>query len=358
MKNLLFRFTAAVTLALGISACTPLQQAPLVYASKVTVGLDVSLSVAESQGGAINIGVKSVDSAYVPVAVSKQIDERAKANSSTIDVQIIEARYGSGSNADSSDDATRNERNRKIDEYFAKKKAADDANKAAADAESALAELNKAITEIDAQRTGLLADARSLPAAPAVGAPPVVASDVMDKRARDLFALTNTRSLQLPALRQDVDGTYNTSAVVKRLDELLTEKRSDAQKESQGRLPLLRAASQTAAGEASRAKDEAIRIAGLDQTSKRDAMSVYGRFDSNGSGDAKAGTGQVLVGKVFSTGLASQNLTEAVMIEAMTRCFSSGFEVVKGMTSEADRKTFLADLTKLCATKAQTRATN
>jgi hypothetical protein len=330
MKNLPFRSTTVATLALGISACAPLQQAPLVYASKVTVGLDVSLNVAENQGGAINIGVKSVDSAYVPVAVSKQIDERAKANSSTVDVQIIEAKYGSGSSADSSDEATRNERNRKIDEYFAKKKAADDANKAAADAESALAELNKTITEIDAQRTGLLADARSLPAAPAASAVPVT-SDVMDKRARDLSALANTRSLQLPALRQDVDGTYNISAVVKRLDEILTEKRSDAQKESQGRLPLLRAASQTAAGEASRAKDEAIRVAGLDQTSKRDAMSVYGRFDSNGAGDAKVGTGQVLVGKVFSTGLASQNLTEAVMIEAMTRCFSSGFEVAKGM---------------------------
>jgi hypothetical protein len=339
-----------------LSACAPLQQAPLVYSSKVTVGVDVSVSVAESQGGAINIGVKSVDSAYVPVAISKELDKKDSSTGKTVDIQLVEARYGSGSGPDSSDEVTRAERNRKIDDYLAKKKAADEAVKASADAEEALSDLNKTIAAIDSQRIALTAEARLVPPVPADGTEPA-ASDVLEKRAAAIADLSKERSLAITALTRSINGAYNTQEVDASLLRVLTENRQLAQSYVQSRLPELKAIRQAKADEAARAKDEAIRVAGLAQTSKTDAMSVYGRFDSNGRGDAKAGTGQVLVGKVFSTGLASQNLTEAVKIEASSRCLAAGFDVVKSL-QQADQRGFLDNLAKWCAGSAQVRTDN
>lgn len=56
------------------SACSPLQQAPLVYSSKISVGVDVAATATEQPGLSASIGVKTVDAAYVPVAVAKPCD--------------------------------------------------------------------------------------------------------------------------------------------------------------------------------------------------------------------------------------------------------------------------------------------
>lgn len=61
---------SSIALLASMTACAPLHQAPLVYSSKVTFGIDVSSSVTENPGGAISIGYKQVDAAYVPVAVA------------------------------------------------------------------------------------------------------------------------------------------------------------------------------------------------------------------------------------------------------------------------------------------------
>lgn len=58
-----------------LGACAPLQQAPLVYSSKNVVGVDVSATTNEAPGASINIGYKQVDAAYVPVAVAKPCDK-------------------------------------------------------------------------------------------------------------------------------------------------------------------------------------------------------------------------------------------------------------------------------------------
>jgi hypothetical protein len=59
-----------------LAACAPLQQAPLIYSSKTTVGIDVSTPTSEQPGVTINIGFKMVDAAYVPVAVAKECDTK------------------------------------------------------------------------------------------------------------------------------------------------------------------------------------------------------------------------------------------------------------------------------------------
>ena len=57
-----------------LAACAPLQQAPLVYSSKTSMGIDLSTPTSEQPGVSINIGFKQVDAAYVPVAVAKDCD--------------------------------------------------------------------------------------------------------------------------------------------------------------------------------------------------------------------------------------------------------------------------------------------
>lgn len=53
-----------------LAGCAPLAQAPLVYSSKSTFGLDVSATSTETPGVSFSIGSKQVDAAYVPVAVA------------------------------------------------------------------------------------------------------------------------------------------------------------------------------------------------------------------------------------------------------------------------------------------------
>jgi hypothetical protein len=352
MKVLSSHFAAAVVTALIVTACAPLQQAPLVYSSKVTVGLDVSLNVAESQGGAISIGVRTIDSAYVPVAVSKELDKEAGQDAKTIGIKLIEAKYGAGAPSEgSNEDATRAERNRKIDDYFAIQKAADEAAKASAEAEDEIAGLSKLMSQMDSLLQGINTDAarptQPLPSSPGT-ATPIQRSQALEIRADEVAKLKADSKLSIASLVRRSDGSYNTEQVVADLKRQLDEKR-DARSQLESRLVALKAARQMKSDEAARAKDEAIRVAGLAQTSKTDAMSVYGRFDSNGSADAKTGSGQLLVGKVFSTGLASQNLTEAVKLEAGSRCIANDVDVAKALANDNDRKVFLEALSKMCA---------
>ncbi|MDD1825882.1 hypothetical protein LRP52_27275, partial [Photobacterium sp. ZSDE20] len=68
MARLNIIISLTVTLLLG---CTPLQQAPLVYTSTATFGVGAALNTTEGPGFDFTLGYKAVDSAYVPVAVSK-----------------------------------------------------------------------------------------------------------------------------------------------------------------------------------------------------------------------------------------------------------------------------------------------
>ena len=78
-----------VTASVLLVACAPLQQAPLLYSSKTTVGLDVSTSTTESPGASISIGVKIVDAAYVPVAVSKERETNGGNSDRSFDIVTV-----------------------------------------------------------------------------------------------------------------------------------------------------------------------------------------------------------------------------------------------------------------------------
>jgi len=336
----------------GLGACAPLQQAPLVYSSRLVVGLDVSANVAENQGGSISIGVKSVDSAYVPVAVSKQLDQRSDKAEKTLEVRVIEARYGEGSTAETSDDATNAERNRKIDGYFSAKQSADLVVSQLATLEKDISAQTTLITQLESLKSSILA-ASKIPepiaqVASEPPAPPSARSEALKMRADDINKLNADRSASIATLTVQPDGMYNVVQVINDIDSKLMLLKN-AKASIEGQLPDLKTQRQIKVDQAAQAKAEAIRVTGLSQTNKTDAMSVYGRFDSNGSGNTSEGRANLLVGKVFSTGLASQNLTEAVKLEARSRCLASGFEFAKNMP-ETDRKAFFENLSKACMT--------
>tara|TARA_R110002072_G_scaffold187924_5_gene344727 strand:+ start:1660 stop:2460 length:801 start_codon:yes stop_codon:yes gene_type:complete len=90
-------------MGLALIGCSPLQQAPLVYSSKVVFGIDVSTPSSEQPGGSINIGYKLVDAAYVPVAVAKECKSGQNCEGSTYEMKIISGRSSDGSDTTSND---------------------------------------------------------------------------------------------------------------------------------------------------------------------------------------------------------------------------------------------------------------
>jgi hypothetical protein len=324
------------------SGCAPLQQAPLVYSSKVVVGVDVSMSVAENQGGSVNIGVKSVDSAYVPVAVSKQVDERAKQDGNSVEIKIIEAKFGEGTTSDKQDDAGASERNRKIEEYFSTKQAVNTATEVLNVAEKRIKDISALIGRVETIRAGIIA-AQNMTDVP----PGTQRSDAFQNSTAEVDKLNQESRLNFSAVQPDQVGVVRGAKVVGEIDAWLRQAKSE-KTAAEGALQPFKLDLQTKSELAGRAKAEAMRVVGLSKTDKTDAMSVYGRFDSTGTGDAKGGAASLLVGKVFSTGLASQNLTEAVKISAKNSCVSNAFSLAQTMTVETDRNAFIATIDRMC----------
>lgn len=88
----------------------------------------------------------------------------------------------------------------------------------------------------------------------------------------------------------------------------------------------------------------------------RDALSVYGTFDTNGGAGAPAtggsATGTLRMGRTFSTGVASQHLTRGIAdsarVAALTACYNAAQTTAAG-APEADRAALLARLGDACA---------
>jgi len=348
------RWPMASMVALCV-ACAPLQQAPLVYSSKLIVGVDVSANASESPGASVNIGVKSVDAAYVPIAVSKALDPRGKrTDEATMAFERIFAEYGEGDSGKSSQALT--EANKaKIVAYLDAWKSQNEAQARVQATQVPYEQTKAKLEQMQSLHDAIIAAQQApSPVVAASGAASNDGSAIVDS----LNKRANALEVGLPKLAQ-TDGTINFDDVLKKLKVLITETKTyvDSQKQAfEAAQKTLTAAKQLA--------DErfvaAAQAASLVSTKKSDALSVYGRFDSNGSASATTGTttapatnGSVLVGKVFSTGLASQNLTEAVMIEARSKCVINALQVAGALTDAEQKKQFLEKLDGLCLTQGR-----
>ena len=79
--------------------------------------------------------------------------------------------------------------------------------------------------------------------------------------------------------------------------------------------------------------------------SKRDALSVYGQFDGRASASEKERAANLTVGRVFSTGIAAQNVSHAAKLIAHTDCVKAIRSVFPSTGKEAEA---LAAITANC----------
>lgn len=292
---------------LALTSCASLQQAPLIYSSKSTVGLDLSSSTTESPGASISVGVKLVDAAYVPVAVSKRIGAKDDSDTNK-EIHRIEAIFGEGITQGSLESLTE-ENKRKIINYLNAK-----LTEEALDAQ--ISELNKKKDSLISEKVGF------------------------DRRIEEINLEVTTispgdidKSPLIADLKTQIKSSENEIKNTEQQIAALKPKYDAAVKNS---LDLFEAASKAAS---------------FLRTDKRDAMSVYGRFGSRSTAEVSATKAGLAAGKIFSTGVASQNLTEAARYEAMydgvAKCLESVLEIYKAATDPKDRKE-IADMVCIC----------
>jgi hypothetical protein len=292
MKIKTIGYTSALLL---LSSCASLQQAPLIYSSKSTVGIDLSSSTTESPGASISIGVKLVDAAYVPVAVSKRIGSQEGVD---LNDQIlkIEAVFGEGITQGTIDNLTE-ENKRKIIDYLNAKLAE----------ESIASRISSIKQEISSRRSNEINLSRQI---------------------------EELKSQELSDLREDSDESKNR---IPSLETQILESEKERQ-ELEKKIPVIEAELRTAEQQSQKLLEEAAKAASFLRTDKRDAMSVYGRFSSRSTAAIDRLNSALTAGKIFSTGVASQNLTEAARYEAIydgfTACLASMVEIYKIAVAE------------------------
>lgn len=301
---------ACIAAATLLGGCLPLEQAPLVYTSKVTMGVNLSAGKADSPAPNVVIGYDQVDAAIVPVAVAKPCYKAtsSKCKEASNDVQII-----NGRNAISAED-------------LINEKLIGDAQRTIAVSQKIISD-NAALIVVENEKLKRLAD---LPA-----------------KGQRLAALNQKASaFQLdpknPAL--DAGELAEQTRLAAEVGELA--KIEAAQGEINRRIGALSAESETAAKAIERAEGELkglqAKIATSNSNNKSDALSVYGSFNGKAEGNKEGAS--LTLGKVFSTGVAAQNLTEglgaAAGADVFGRCLSLAHESVADMprTTEAEKK--------------------
>jgi hypothetical protein len=267
-----------------LCGCAPLQQAPLVYASKVAIGVDLSATTTETPGMSITVGYKQVDAAYVPVAVAVPCDsahESTKCTHENFRLRQLDAQNETKS-LNQSPEAK--ERAQKLLNDFNRAKGA-----------LQTAELDKAVkkSSLDVAQSALNAKQSAFKA-------------IEEKQSRNteeeqqLQKKTDTLKTLQDAVTSAQSALANADAAV-----------ANAQK--------------TVNGFDVKEIANAVEIV-QGSNDKKDAYSVFGSFDSQTKAEVGAGSkaqstepsaqpkGEVglVLGKVFSTGIASQNLTEGL----------------------------------------------
>lgn len=277
-----------------MSGCSPLQQAPLVYTSKQVLGIDISAPTTESTGFSMNLGFKNIDAAYVPLAVSKETE------GVMTPIKEIYATYGEGPQA--AQTATTPEQ------------------------QQAVAKLTKDLV-VKEQQVNLLRSARNQ----------LIQNKTLIDNKIPLEAKPLSMKLsELVLLPPDVENKLSSEQkltpvqvkeTVANVDEGIKKKEV----------------------EAGQTKEKISQILSI---TKRDAMSVFGSFDSGLKSDGTSGVSHQL-GKMFSTGVAAQNLTQGLQRYAvLEQCLN----LIKSTTDPTQKKDLIAMCSRSTGTTSQVEA--
>jgi len=268
---------------LGATACAPLSQASLVYASSSTVGIKASAATPANPGAQLSIGYDQLDAAYVPVAFARPChgSDNSTCTSETHPIGIVTGE----NNVDRSDQA--NDRALELAETSVRSTTAE---------ETRLQGLIAGETNRRSQLQEQLTSRRS-----ALGA-----LDAADTAGRQ------QATADVQRLEQDI---ARASAALGDLQAQLTTAQNNVRQAVEHRQGLLAATARN------------------NTDFKRDAFSVFGSFDAGttvGAGVPAQGAGAnagLDLGRVFSTGVASQNLTQGIresgMASALANCLAA-----------------------------------
>jgi len=305
----------AAAIICALSGCTALPQSALIYSSRSTVGVSLTSNPASSSGITLSAGVDVMDAAYVPVAVTSKARDGSSIESP---VNLIKGNYGSLDGKKDPEKLTRDNQ-QKIEDYV---RALNRVTTLSLQADS-LSKIQKDIDSLRATHNDTVSKLNTLTGTTTASPTDLENARNAEKNANDALI---AKAKQYSSLDTDL--------------KFVTDKLQEAKANANEKL--------TAAAEA----------AGLLQQDKSDAYSVYGRFNADVSSgttvvaplDGKPGPSAsvaLLAGKIFSTGVASQNLTEAAKIEAtmrgFTQCVAAANTAATGLSDQETYKKKLLD---------------
>ena len=291
----MIKISFASALSLSLIGCAPLQQAPLVYSSKQVFGADISTPTSESPGITFNVGYKGVDAAYIPVAVSKEADRE----NADPEIKIISANYGEGDKASKENEIEQAAKIEQLEGALNRKESAG----------TNLKNINS-ITTLALSYNGLI---RSL-----------VAADAATQATINTSIDDATKTIQ-----GDFPGFYSSNSADFSSKSFINKKQTDELDKNKSKFEKEYAAAES---DVRTARDELAKVLYINQT---DAMSVYGSFESNTSLFQPRDTSNNL-GKMFSTGVAAQNLTKGIQAKGFLEQCLKAVELITDVTKKED----------------------
>lgn len=310
-----------------LAGCYPMEQASLVYASTSVYGANVTTGSVESPGLIATVGHRAKDAAYVPVAVAKYCDQRT---SSDCEDEVYKLIPIDGQRTDLSENSTSKEALAALEDaretFKAEVAQYNTRLQQLEQDEAARNALRSQRSQIEPQLTTLQEELQQQFAG-------TDAAEAVDQTAQreDL----NQRIEALIASRTSIDAKL---ADYQNLDQRVSDARTNL-KEAEAKLDRVLAQIRLANEERA-----------MQNWQRTDARSVFGSFNGDAGGDEEA-VG-IAMGKVFSTGIAAQNLTqgmqEAQAVAETRKCIASAVGDLMDVAA-ADRRALLDLATRLCA---------
>lgn len=290
-------------LVLFVGACVPMEQSTLTYASRTTIGASISAGPTESGGLDVALGFKESNLGLVPVAVAKYC---YKASAAQCQDMIYRMEVVLGDKKDSL---------------------------ASLPIEMRLRSNETEYSDLDRQRSVIADRIRG-----------IEASQAKFEDAQN--AQTELSALAAPVVGEPVELGQRRSALAARIaaspggfDAVQANKElgqlSAQRQQIEARMTAIQADSQS----------QAAKLGADSNHGRRDALSIYGKFDGSTTGGANGGS--LTAGKIFATGVAAQNLTE---FSAVNDCLSTIKVLADAMPAgEGDKKAeLLASASDLC----------
>lgn len=321
-----------LALSLALSGCAPLQQAPLVYTSSHVVGVKLGVAPTQPESMEAVIGYKDLDAAYAPVAVSNPYLDKAMTSGNKYDKELYEIKeiygiYGTQASAEGATQLLTKEESADMEAYF-QRFSAMNKSKETSITDRKAKESSQALLDLADQLKKDLAANGSCTALVATDELKEGYSNILKCSSGDAQADAANKysKLQLEAKSYREFATDANAAKI-------------ASDNSEGLY-------QNDLKEFNDIKD---RVRGalekLASIQKRDAISVYGSFDADTGAetakpqsvtDSSVGDNgvKVKVGKVFSTGVAAQNVSEAQKIAASAVVISACINAVGDQASK------------------------